>query len=125
MVTHSEDYEVSTKVEIPGSNGTWGACPELPEVLGEDMIRSCEDLSRVLVTQGGVVSRLLRKLGLVVSGFRLLAREPRSRTLMGSVEWVRHDCGLWVQHDEPLTGCAYGQHFPRRSGRSETLALVA
>ncbi|WP_415956393.1 hypothetical protein [Streptomyces sp. 021-4] len=89
------------------------------------MIRTCEDLSRVLVTQGGVVSRLLRKLGLVVEGFRLLAREPRSRALMGSVQWVRHDCGLWVQHDQPMTGCDYGQHCPARPASPRRMELVA
>ncbi|AJP03451.1 hypothetical protein TU94_20160 [Streptomyces cyaneogriseus subsp. noncyanogenus] len=72
-----------------------------------------------------MVSRLLRKLGLVADGFRLLAHEPRSHALMGSMQWVRHDCGLWVQHDEPLTACDYGQHVPRRLARPVTLALVA
>ncbi|MFJ1640795.1 hypothetical protein [Streptomyces sp. NPDC088256] len=122
MITHREDYEVHTSVEVPGINGTWGACGSLPDVLGEDHIRSCEDLLRVLEIQGRLVSRLLRDLG-TLPGFRLLAREPRSRALVGSVEWVQHPCGLWVQHDEPMTGCAYGQHYPenRRTG----LALVA
>ncbi|MET8706506.1 hypothetical protein [Streptomyces californicus] len=119
MVTHSDGYEVQTKVEIPGSNGTWDACGSLPDVLGEDMIKSCGDLSRVLVTQGGVVARLLG--GKALRGFRLLAREPRTGALVGSVEWVRQPGGLWVQHDEPVTGCAYGLHVPRRS----RLELVA
>lgn len=124
MVTHGEGYEVQTRVEIPGSNGTWAPCGGLPDVLGEDMIRTCEDLSRVLVTQGGVVSRMLHKLGLVAGGFRLLAREPRSRALMGSVQWVRHDCGLWVQHDQPVVVCDYGVHGPER-GKPGRLELVA
>ncbi|MFD5900882.1 hypothetical protein ACFWHG_05210 [Streptomyces microflavus] len=40
---------------------------------------------------------------------------------MGSVEWVREPCGLWVQWDEPVTGCAYGLHVPER-GRLELVA---
>lgn len=120
MVTHSDGYEVQTKVEISGSNGTWEPCGSLPDVLGEDLIKSCGDLSRVLVTQGGVVARLLRGWE-ALKGFRLLAREPRSGALMGTVEWVREPCGLWVQHDEPVTGCAYGLHVPER-GRLELVA---
>ncbi|MFD7646718.1 MULTISPECIES: hypothetical protein [Streptomyces] len=120
MVTHREDYEVQTAVQIPGSEGTWEACASLPDVLGEDMIKTCDDLSRVLVTQGGVVSRLLR--GLTLGGFRLLARERRSAALVGAVEWVQHPCGMWVQHGTPVTGCEYGQHGP--AARS-ALRLVA
>lgn len=124
MVTHRKGYEVHTAVEVPGTNGTWGACATLPDVLGEDRIRSCEDLSRVLESQGGMVSRLLRGL-VALSGFRLLARETRTRSLVGYVEWVQHDCGLWVQCDEePWSICDYGQHYPERPA-TPFLALVA
>ncbi|MFJ2907797.1 hypothetical protein [Streptomyces sp. NPDC087212] len=41
---------------------------------------------------------------------------------MGSVEWVRHDCGLLVQHDRPVTGCDYGQHCPTRPARLQLIA---
>lgn len=120
MVTHSNGYGVQTKVEVSGSNGVWVPCESLPEVLGEDMIRTCCDLSRVLVTQGDVVARLLHGRE-ALRGFRLLAREPRSGALVGTVEWVREPCGRWVQHDEPVTGCDYGVHVPARS----RLELVA
>lgn len=114
MVTHCEEYVVRTAVVVPmldGKTGTWQPCPELPHILGEDTVRSCADLRVILESQAGVVSRLLRTIA-KYSGFRLLARESRTHGLVGSVEWVRHECGLWHQWDAPLTSCDYGQHRP-------------
>lgn len=114
MATHSKEFRVQTTVIVPvlgGENGVWGACVELPEVLGEDTVRSCEDLRVIVESQGGVVAKLLAALKRH-AGFRLLARDERTHALAGSVEWVRGDSGLWVQWDEPLTMCAYGQHRP-------------
>ncbi|MGW8975115.1 hypothetical protein [Streptomyces platensis] len=114
MVTHSKEYRVLTSVIVPvldRGNGAWGACPELPDVLGECVIRSCDDLWVIVESQGGVVARLLRAIE-KYSGFRLLARDDRSHALAGSVEWVRNAAGLWVQWDEPVTACAYGDHGP-------------
>ncbi|GGR71218.1 hypothetical protein GCM10010252_06890 [Streptomyces aureoverticillatus] len=114
MVTHSEEFRVQTTVIVPmrgGTDGAWGACHELPDVLSEESVRSCADLHRIVESQGGIVARLFRTIG-KHTGFRLLARDHKSHTLAGSVEWVRGDSGLWVQWDEPVTMCAYGQHCP-------------
>ncbi|MFG2147503.1 hypothetical protein ACGFRG_25455 [Streptomyces sp. NPDC048696] len=54
------------------------------------------------------------------TGFRVLARDRQTEGLAGSVEWVRSETGMWVQWDEPWTGCAYGQHMP-----AHTLLLAA
>ncbi|MFB6955264.1 hypothetical protein ACFCXP_37095 [Streptomyces niveus] len=128
MVTHREEFSVRTTVIVPmhggndgGKNaGAWGGCPELPAVVGEARIRSCEDLSITLDTQGGIVARLLRAMS-EHRWFRLLARDRATEGLAGSVEWVRSpETGLWVQWDEPWTACAYGQHEP-----AATLLLAA
>ncbi|MEV0445472.1 hypothetical protein AB0I84_08065 [Streptomyces spectabilis] len=114
MTTHSKEIRVQTTVIVPvlgGENGAWAACGELPNVLGEYTVRSCEDLRVIVESQGGVVSRLLSAVQRY-TGFRLLARDERTHALAGSVEWVRGDSGLWVQWDEPVTMCAYGQHRP-------------
>ncbi|MEU5160442.1 hypothetical protein AB0G74_12635 [Streptomyces sp. NPDC020875] len=113
MVTHSKEYLAHTHVEIPGSNGTWGACPSLPTVLGEDIISTCRDLSRVLVTLGGATSHLLAVPS--VRRFRLLARDAATGALAGASYWVRHPCGTWKPNGdiEPVTSCAYGQHIPQ------------
>ncbi|GAA3856246.1 hypothetical protein GCM10023084_07670 [Streptomyces lacrimifluminis] len=114
MVTHSKEFYVRTTVIVPmieGNNGGWMACPELPDVLGEDTVRSCGDLRLIVETQGGVVAHLLRAIA-QYTGFRLLVRDRRTGALAGSVEWVRNDAGVWVQWDEPVTACAYGQHRP-------------
>ncbi|MEU3060632.1 hypothetical protein [Streptomyces subrutilus] len=120
MVTHRKEYRVQTRVIVPtheGNNGglnegLWGACPELPAVLGEVRIRSCDDLSVALDAHGGTVARLLRAMA-GYKWFRVLARDRHTEGLAGSVEWVRSpETGLWVQWDEPWTACDYGQHEP-------------
>lgn len=131
MVTHSNEFSVHTSVLVPvpvgGERVTWGECPEVPGVFGEDQIGSCRDLVLVVQSQGGVVAKLVERLGVDVSGFRLMARESETQTLAGSVEWVRDQhSGLWRQHDEPWTACDYGQHVPptapRQRGALRSLA---
>ncbi|MGW2425081.1 hypothetical protein ACWC0C_38565 [Streptomyces sp. NPDC001709] len=115
MVTHREEFHVQTTVIVPmhgGKNGQWVECAELPNVLGENRIRSCNDLTITLEAEGGVVARLLRAVA-EYTWFRLLARDRETCGLAGSVEWVRNpETGLWQQWDEPWTACAYGQHQP-------------
>ncbi|MEU1018507.1 hypothetical protein [Streptomyces sp. NPDC005898] len=119
MVTHRKEFRVQTRVIVPshelnngGNEGVWGECPELPAVLGEVRIRSCDDLSVALDAHGGTVARLLRAVA-QHKWFRLLARDRATEGLAGSVEWIRSpETGLWVQWDEPWTACAYGQHEP-------------
>lgn len=120
MVTHREEYRVQTTVIVPAlggvqggkCDGQWVVCPDLPAVLGDNRIRSCEDLSVTLDSQGGIVATLLRAMS-EHRWFRLLARDRTTEGLAGSVEWVRSpETGLWVQFDEPWTACAFGQHKP-------------
>lgn len=115
MTTHREEYMVQTSVLVPApgsETGAWIDCPDLPDVLGEARIRSCEDLTAVMESQGGIVARLLRLVA-HCRAFRLLARERWTGTLAGWVEWVRNEVsGAWQQWDEPWTGCDAGQHCP-------------
>jgi len=107
-------------VPAPGSKtGAWITCPDLPDVLGEARIRSCEDLAVVVESEGGIVARLLRMLA-QYKAFRLLARERWTGALAGWVEWVRDESGAWQQWDDPWTGCDAGQHCP-----PSALGLVA
>ena len=104
---------VTTTVAVPApgdSSGKWINCPDLPAVLSEDVVRSCEDLAIIVATQGRVGASLLRTPARYC-GFRLLARYVDTHRLAGWVEWVRRpDSGVWVQWDEPATACMYGQH---------------
>lgn len=97
---------IRTTVLVPDGRsrtGDWVICPELPAVFGDDRV-SCGVLGPLVASQAGIVSRLLPH----HAGFRLLARDGRTR-LRAFVEWARDpDTGLWEPVSEPCTRCAHG-----------------
>ncbi len=79
-------------------------------MLGDHTVRSCEDLAVTVAAQGNVVAHLLEDRR-TYRAFRLVARYTGTGRLAAWVEWVREPTsGVWVQHDEPMTACDYGDH---------------